>query len=653
MTIQELIAKLSFNFDSSGIKAFQNAEKNVVSRLKALEQQTNKMKNTINLNVNSSALDRALSKARQLNTQLSRRSGGVGESQTSQGGGSGATSAVGFGAAAGVGAMAVGAMVDGVKQLTAEFVNADNEVAGIDGRLRNVTSSEGERLSLEQQIFDIANRSKGTYEATADLFFNIQRAAGETGLNQSQNLQVAETVNKALVANGASAEQAKATVLQLSQALSSGVLQGDELRSLDENASGLMRHVAEYFGVSVGQLKNLGAQGKLTSSEVAKAILASSKQIDSEYNKMPATFSSVSTKMHNAWMQFINGINNSSSGLHKILEVIDKAADSVGKFINDLNAGDYDSKIKTATEAVVAFGIAWTAVNFASIIGGIATAIGKVTSAIRVMSAAMAANPWLAAIAAVILLIEELYRWLKGDNEGVFGYLFGSFDGVKAKWNSFVEWLKTKWNSFKQFLKTAFDVFLMVNPVTGPIMVVKNFVNWLQGKDNILKKLFGDTEPIKQKLIGFISFFSEKWASFKASLGGLFGNIMPTLNFSGVFANLQQVWQGFQAKLGEGWQSIQNGISNAGGYLSDWWSSMQQMFSGGVDSIVAAFNAGINSIKSFFDDLYQKGVDVMNSLESAWQSIKSAFSFGGGSTSITQNNYGYAADGSASSFWSW
>ena len=188
MTIQELIAKLSFNFDSSGIKAFQNAEKNVVSRLKALEQQTNKMKNTINLSVNSSALDRALSKARQLNTQLSRRSGGVGESQTSQGGGSGATSAVGFGAAAGVGAMAVGAMVDGVKQLTAAFVNADNEVAGIDGRLRNVTSSEGERLSLEQQIFDIANRSKGTYEATADLFFNIQRAAGETGLNQSQNL---------------------------------------------------------------------------------------------------------------------------------------------------------------------------------------------------------------------------------------------------------------------------------------------------------------------------------------------------------------------------------------------------------------------------------------------------------------------------------
>jgi tape measure domain-containing protein len=191
-------------------------------------------------------------------------------------------------------------------------------------------------------------------QAMGDLYFKVARASQEMGFAQKDNLQVTETVSKALAIGGASAQEAEATILQLGQALGSGRLQGDELRSLDENASILMGHVAKYFKTNVAGLKQMGAQGELTSDEVMRAILSASGEIDKEFSKMPMTFGQSMNMMKNSWDRFILGVEQKSNIFSFIARAFTKAFDNMGNKLHDVLTllGSPDAnKMVTITEA--------------------------------------------------------------------------------------------------------------------------------------------------------------------------------------------------------------------------------------------------------------------------------------------------------------
>lgn len=133
-----------------------------------------------------------------------------------------------------------------------------------------------EQAKLAGTMQDIVNLSKETgssFTATADLYAKVQRNADKLGLSQAEVLRITETVNKAFVAGGAAAGEQAAGILQLGQALGSGVLQGDELKSIRENAPLLAQAIADEFKTTLAGLKELGAQGELESTRVAQAIL--------------------------------------------------------------------------------------------------------------------------------------------------------------------------------------------------------------------------------------------------------------------------------------------------------------------------------------------------------------------------------------------
>lgn len=229
------------------------------------------------------------------------------------------------------GAMAAAFSVSAIKSAADDMMN-------LDGRLRTVTSDEQERFDVEQQLYEMSMQNRQSLDSMGDLYYKVARAAQRFGVSQEDSMRVTDVVSKALTVGGASAQEASATILQLGQALSSGVLQGDELHSLDENASLLMQHVADNMGVTIGQLKQMGSQGQLTSEKVIQAILQSGDAIDKEFGQMPMTIGQAQTKIENDWKYFIQKVENDTGAFSRIASSIDQ---TFGELFEDLYDFEY------------------------------------------------------------------------------------------------------------------------------------------------------------------------------------------------------------------------------------------------------------------------------------------------------------------------
>lgn len=205
-----------------------------------------------------------------------------------------------------------------------------DEVMNLDGRLRSVTKTDAERYQIEKDIYDVSQANRQSMQAMGDLYTKVARAAAPMGYTSAQSLRVTDIVSKALTAGGASTAEAQATILQLGQALQSGTLQGDELASLRENAGRLMNYMAEAMGVTIGDLKDMGAQGELTSEKVINAILASGGAIDAEFAQMPLTIGQAFQKLNNSFFYF-NMILERNTGLYgDIAHGLDSIFTSIG-----------------------------------------------------------------------------------------------------------------------------------------------------------------------------------------------------------------------------------------------------------------------------------------------------------------------------------
>lgn len=229
------------------------------------------------------------------------------------------------------GAMAAAFSVSAIKSAADDMMN-------LDGRLRTVTADEQERFDVEQQLYEMSMQNRQSLDSMGDLYYKVARAAQRFGVSQEDSMRVTDVVSKALTVGGASAQEASATILQLGQALSSGVLQGDELHSLDENASLLMQHVADNMGVTIGQLKQMGSQGQLTSEKVIQAILQSGDAIDKEFGQMPMTIGQAQTKIENDWKYFIQKVEKDTGAFSRIASSIDQ---TFGELFQDLYDFEY------------------------------------------------------------------------------------------------------------------------------------------------------------------------------------------------------------------------------------------------------------------------------------------------------------------------
>ena len=210
---------------------------------------------------------------------------------------------------------------------TSAIIDTADEMMNLDGRLRTLYDDERERAAVENQLYAMSQKNRQGLSDIGDLYFKVASSVEQYGMGAAEAARLTDIVSKSLTVGGASAEQASATILQLGQALGSGQLQGDELSSLRENAFTLMQQMSKSLGVTVGDLKEMGAQGELTSEVVINAILASGDAIDAQFKKMPTTIGQATKKSTNLWRRFIWYIENRSKVFSQIGQQISDAVD--------------------------------------------------------------------------------------------------------------------------------------------------------------------------------------------------------------------------------------------------------------------------------------------------------------------------------------
>ncbi|ABQ99898.1 tape measure protein [Haemophilus influenzae] len=350
--------------------------------------------------------------------------------------------------------------------------------AAVDSRVKLATKSVEEHKYALSQIFDLSQRSGQDYLASADLFSKVNRSAGDLGLSLDDTLNLTEIIGQTMTIGGGDQGAQQAALMQLGQALGSGALRGDELNSIIEQAPRLANAIADSFGVPIGQLKDLGKEGKLTSKELAQGLLKQADKIQKEFDQMPKTFGRGMTILKN-----------------KAGQLIDVAVNKVSK----LGAAFYNAA-EWVTENIRLVGFL-----AGTVIGGklmFALAAAKKSLRQLLMMGARAVAPYLAMAAAagvVALVLEDIYGWTQGDLSFT-GALVGRYEVWADKFAALGKLADKLWINVRGLLKDLsrmagveinFDSWqaFATDVLEYIIAAVRNLINTVSGMVRIIRAL--------------------------------------------------------------------------------------------------------------------------------------------------------------------
>lgn len=197
-------------------------------------------------------------------------------------------------------------------------LNASDELMQTTSRLNMMNDGVQTTQDLVNMVYVAAQDARGSFGDMADVVAWFGNNAKDAFSSSAEVVQFAGLVQKQMTIAGASTAEASNAMLQLSQALGSGVLRGDELNSIFEQAPNLIQNIADYLDAPIGKIREMAADGELSAGIVKNAIFAATDEINENFNSMPMTWGQIWTSMQNtATMAFqpvlqrINDIANS------------------------------------------------------------------------------------------------------------------------------------------------------------------------------------------------------------------------------------------------------------------------------------------------------------------------------------------------------
>lgn len=366
------------------------------------------------------------------------------------------------------------------------IITIGDEMQSIRTRIGQLPQTIGDAGDAFDEVAKRASASGVKIEAYSSLYTKVGNAAKDYIKTQEDLLGITDTISQALVVGGASAQEASAVMTQFSQALASGVLQGDEFRSMAEAAPQYLDKLAETMKIPREQLKKMASDGKLTAKAVIEATRQMSSYFGDKFKEMPMTVGRAMTVVSNRFALMIDRMNRESLFITKLANFILAAFDKI-------EAGVYD--------LVKAFGGFENMMRFV----GIAIGVALGAKALAILSAFRAASllamlPFIKIIAIVTLValaLEDLYVWIQGGDS-----LTGKLIGPWEEWRPYV---------------------------MGAIEMVTDAVKWLG-------RIIGGLAAI---LVGVFTF---DWNLIVEGLKGVGGQLWDTIaQWAGYF------WQSFTA----------------------------------------------------------------------------------------------------------
>lgn len=240
-------------------------------------------------------------------------------------------------------------------QSVGKALNISDELVQTTSRLNMMNDGVQTTAELVNMVYAAAQDARGSFSQMADVVARFGNNAKDAFSSSEEVVAFADLIQKQMTIAGASTQEAANAELQLSQALGSGVLRGDELNSIFEQAPNLIQNIADYLDVPIGKIREMAADGELSADVVKAAIFSAADDINSKFNEMPMTWGQIWQSMQNtaliafqpvlqrlndlanseAFQTFIQGAIEAMATLANILLNVFEVAASVGAFIGD------------------------------------------------------------------------------------------------------------------------------------------------------------------------------------------------------------------------------------------------------------------------------------------------------------------------------
>ena len=335
-------------------------------------------------------------------------------------------------------------------------------------RLNLITGDLEKTAALQDQIMASANRSRASYQSTADAVAKMGIMAKDDFSSTDELVAFTELINKQFTIAGASAAGQEAAMLQLTQAMASGVLRGEELNSIFEQAPTIIQTIADYLGVPIGQIRQMASEGQITAEVVKSAVLASADEINAQFEAMPYTFAQVWTMIQNTLLQ----------AFEPLIQAIGAGAQWI-----------YDNW--STIEPVLA------GVGAAVLV--VAAALGIMTVKQWLLNSALLANPLLWVAVLIGVLVGALYKAVQ------------AVGGLKNAWEIFKLIVVTRWNEIKlAFFTGVYWVIDLVDKLVlcwqkARVAVAKFMMNMKVAVLTILQSMINSAIDLINGFIGLLN----------------------------------------------------------------------------------------------------------------------------------------------------
>lgn len=358
-------------------------------------------------------------------------------------------------------------------QTVQKLVETSDQMTQINARLQLMTGSAEAAAAAQDKIYQAAQRSRGAYMDMADMVAQLGTLAPDAFTDTDELIAFAEQLQKQMAISGASGQSAQAAMVQLTQALASGTLRGDELNSVLEQTPMIAKTIADYMGVSTGQMREMASEGAITADVVKNAMLSAAEETNAAFEQMPLTWSQVLTMAGNMALQ----------ALQPVLGLINLAANNIDT-LTPLVAG--------LAAAIAAYTVAQTAANAAAWLG---------VAANQALVASMLTNPFLWVAVAIGVAIAALVSWVQAVGgvqvawltavdvvlSGVDNLRIGIYTGMYAIQNKFGEFGLAAFTMGVNVVNFFGDMKVgALEQIQGMANGAIDIINWMIEKVNLL-----------------------------------------------------------------------------------------------------------------------------------------------------------------------
>lgn len=443
-----------------------------------------------------------------------------------------------------------------------------DEMNQLNARLNLMNKGLQTTQELQDMIFVSAERSRSSYMSMQNTVAGLGQRAGDAFSSNAEILQFAENLQKQFVIAGASQEEMAAASLQLTQALGSGVLRGDELNSVFEQAPNVIQTIADYMNVPIGKIRELASEGKITSEIVKNAMLGATDEINKQFESMPKTFGQIMTSIQNYGIK----------AFEPVLQKLTQIGNSEG--FNALVHGVTNALVIVAGVVTQIFGLVTSVASFVydnwSIIEPIvlagATALGLYVSALIAYNTVQGVTNAIKVISTTLEAAHMAAIWLSSD---------ATFAETAAQW--------------------GLNAALLACPITWVVLGFIALVAIIYVAIAVINQLCGTSLSATGVIAGAVF-----------ALGAIIYNIVML-----VWNIILTVVEGVVNFILIGAAAIAAGFDYA-------WKFIANLGISAAEWIVNTWNTGVNNIQKFFANMGIAGATIFKNIANAAGAAASA-----------------------------